>query len=671
MNKSRILALSGGALAILLLVIGGTWFWSVGSVAAEKLPAIRVQTVKGTTEFKTGDVWSVVADVQEIHTGNTVKTGADSEAQILWGDQGVTRLDENTELVIAEAPADGSGSESSVIRLKVNAGRVWNRMLKLLDVDSAMEVTTSDVVATVRGTSYGIIKQPTCTEAAVTESAVGVLATGASGEVLLTDDQWGSFGANDCKKPVRKLTKDDAWPAEQKVKDTKFDRDYMGAVRLRFDERAKQAGLAPAFLRSASERLHLTLASKEDRERLATAYAQRQLAFAVMNPANAKTSLANIRGLLPVMGDRAGLLRGELHIATTLLSRSRYPALRDDSAQLALPSALAEPSSLTELRLLRDVIVKNDAIDTRYRELVRIDEGVDDVLAGVSLLDGRTRVVADLMSRLDVIDVELDKLADTRLVSKSRAIRARLMVALGIPDVTVPVEPNPEDKPPIRINEPTLTQPVIKAPTTQPTQSGRVYQSLRLLPSPSAPIGGQTVTLKLFGIKSDGQSDELTAYTSFSLARLSDGSLQGNYLTPVFMGTITVNATYRDSVGSRTVSASVVHSAPKSATALQSVEIRFTGPTTVTCSASVPYKVYAIYASGVSKDVSISSTITVNDPKLLYPGDGKILTFCSGQQATGTVTARYTELGVTKTATASITVTPDVLNTTKPTYRIF
>src|SRR5688572_17510849 len=167
MNKSRILALGGGVIAILLLVIGGTWFWSVGSVAAEHLPSIRVQVVKGNVEYKTGDVWSVVKDVQEVHAGNMVKTGADSEAEILWGDQGVTRLDQNTELVIDDAPVDGSGAESSVIRLKVNAGRVWNRMLKLLDVDSAMEVRTSDVVATVRGTSYGIMKQPNCTEAAV------------------------------------------------------------------------------------------------------------------------------------------------------------------------------------------------------------------------------------------------------------------------------------------------------------------------------------------------------------------------------------------------------------------------------------------------------------------------------------------------------------------------
>jgi hypothetical protein len=673
MNKSRILALSGGALAILLLVIGGTWFWSVGSVAAEKLPAIRVQVVKGNVEYKTGDVWSVVKDVQEIHAGDMVKTSADSEAEILWGDQGVTRLDQATELEIADAPADGSGAASSVISLKLNTGRVWNRMLKLLDVDSAMEVRTSDVVATVRGTSYGIIKQPSCTEAAVTESVVGILATGAADETLLTDDQWGSFGPNDCKKPVRNLTEADIWPAEQKVKDTKFDRDYMGELRKRLDARADSIPAAPSFVRSASERLHLALASGDAREDLAAAYAKRELAAAVANPSNIKVSLANIRGLLPAMGPKAGLLRGELHIATTLLSRARYAGLRENISDLALPQALTESSSLSELRLLRDAIVNGDETDTRYRELVRIDEGVDDVLEGVDLTDGRTRVVADLMSRLDAIDVAIGEAGDDRLKNKSEAIRARLSVALGIPDITVPVEP--EDKPEIRINEPTLRNPVIKPPTNQPTtQTGRVYQSLTLLASPSAPISGQAVTLKLFGIKSDGQADELTSKASFSLARSSDGSLQGNVLTPVFIGTITIHASFSDTVGSRTVSANIVHSAAK-LTGLQSIEIRFTGPTTVTCSASLPYKVFAIYGDKTSKDVSISSTVTVSDSKLLFPGDGKILTFCSGQQASGTVTARYTEQGITKTSSAAITVTPDASTPSSPggryPYRIY
>jgi hypothetical protein len=57
--------------------------------------------------------------------------------------------------------------------------------------------------------------------------------------------------------------------------------------------------------------------------------------------------------------------------------------------------------------------------------------------------------------------------------------------------------------------------------------------------------------------------------------------------------------------------------------------------------------------------------MTVSDSKLLFPGDAKILTFCSGQQTTGSVTASYTEEGVTKTATVNITVIPDASTPSK------
>lgn len=681
MKKSRIIAVSGIVITLLLLMIGGAWFWSAGSVAAESLPLIRVQAVKGDVEYKTGDTWTVVQNEQEVHAGDRVKTGTDSEAQILWGDEGVTRIDPQTELVIDAAPTDGSGSQSAVIRLQVNAGRVWNRMLKLLDVDSAMEIRTSDVVATVRGTSYGINKLPGCTETVVAESVVSVTTASSTEETLIADNQTGIFGNADCSKPIRKLTSEDVWSAQEKGKDSQFDRDYMKSLRARFDARAKAAGSAPAWIRDASEGMHLAFASGADREQLASAYAKRQLALAVANPADAKKALARMRGLLPAMGQKAGLLRGELHIAATLLARSRYPALRDESARLPFSTKLSGDASLNELRLLRDTVVNNNTIDLRYRELVRIDEGVDDVLAGVNLADARTRIVADLMTRLDAVDTALGNQGDARLKAKSKAIRMRLSSALGIPEMTIPTITPPEEKPIIRIDEPSLQNPVIKSPVTPvpvpvpvqtpvqtPTQTQpvRIYQSLTLTPTPLAPVDGQVVTLKLFGMKSDGQSDDLTSQASFALVRASDGRLQGNLLTPIVVGTIAVSATYRDDIGTRTVLANVVHSVSKQVTAPQSIEIRFVGPTTVTCSSSLPYKVFAIYGSGVSRDVTISSSVTVSDQKLLFPGDGKILTFCAGVQATGIVTALYTEQGITRVTSASITVIPDPATPTVP-----
>ncbi|MCC7522526.1 FecR domain-containing protein, partial [Candidatus Uhrbacteria bacterium] len=262
MKYSRLLSSLAVIVVFGALVWGGAWFWSVGSVAAEYLPGIRIQVKSGTVELRKASetAFQTVQDVMEIQPGDTVKTGTASEAEILWGDLGVSRVAENSEVVIDDAPRDVSG-EGAVIRLKVNAGRVWNRMLKLLDLESSMQVQTSDVVATVRGTSYGIIKQPNCTEAAVTESVVGISADGSGSEVLLADNEWGSFGANDCKAPVRKLTPADEWPAQERLKDERFDRDYLAGLRSRFEARAEPIKNTPNWIVDTSEKLHLALAT--------------------------------------------------------------------------------------------------------------------------------------------------------------------------------------------------------------------------------------------------------------------------------------------------------------------------------------------------------------------------------------------------------------------------
>ncbi len=675
MNKSRILVLSAVAIAVALLGIGGAWFWSIGSVTSEQAPLIRMEVIRGNVEYKVGETWMTAQNLQEVHAGDMIKTGTDAEAQILWGDEGVTRVDQNTDLVINSAPTDISGGKNIGIHLQLNAGRIWNRMLKLLDVDSSIEVRTSDVVATVRGTTYGINKFSTCTEASVSESVVSIMAVGATEESLIADNETAGFGATDCSKPLRALTKDDTWQAEQKRKDTQFDRDELKTLRARFEARAKKGGAAPAWARDASEQAHLALASETDRQQLAIDYAKRQLALAMINPEYAKEALARIRLLLPIIGDRADALRGELHTIATLLARTR--------------SSASDSAWIDELRLLRDAVINNKEIDGQYRELIRIDETVDDLLGGTGLPGARTHIIANLMARLDAVDAKIGQQGDARLKAKSKAVRIRVSSILGLVEAPVPVpapiEIAPENKPIIRINEPSIQNPVLRPPTTNPKpaptpapapapapvtppQVVRDYETLSLVATPSVSIGSQTMKIKLFGTKADGQVDDLTSQSTFALANPTDGQLQGTIVMPILVGTITIHGSFRDAVGTRTVSTSITHSQPKQAITLQSIEIRLMSPTTVTCSASLPYKVFAIDGAGGEKDVTIFSTVSVSDQTLLFASNGSIMTFCAGQQTPGIVTAHYTELGVTKTASVTITVVPDPATPNKPSY---
>lgn len=650
MKYSRLASSLAVIVIVGALVWGGAWFWSVGSVAAEKLPAIRVQVKSGSVEHRSANTaeFQTVTDIREIQPGDTVKTGAASEAEILWGDLGVSRVAENSEVVIDDAPRDASG-EGAVIRLKVNAGRVWNRMLKLLDLESSMQVQTSDVVATVRGTSYGIIKQPNCTEAAVTESVVGISADGSASEVLLADNEWGSFGANDCKAPVRKLTPADEWPAQERLKDERFDRDYLAGLKSRYEQRVQSVKNTPGWIVDASERLHLALSTGEAKEELALDYARRHLAKAVVDP-GAKP-FATIKSRLQLAGAKSVLLRGELHATASLFNRTKFG-----------------PDAVTDLRGVRDVLAGQGESERIYLNLVRVDEGIDDYLFGSVEEGKRIELATALINRLEEAEADIAaKQLDPRLIKKSEAVRERLADAFGISPEGTDASADPSDKTEIRIDEPTLNLPQLKpapkpapAPTTAPTT--RLYQRLQLLASPSTVAVGQPVKLSLYGVKADGQAEEITSQAVFVLSNPSSGTLTSNIFTPSVEGTAGINAAFKDAQGSRTASASVTvkNQQQIQGVQLKSIAFQLTSPTTLACGGSIPFKIMGTYTDGTTKDVTIQSKFTVSDSKLLFAEQGKIMTFCpSTAEATGTVTASVTENGITKTATISVTVLRD------------
>ncbi len=58
------------------------------------------------------------------------------------------------EVVVRELAVDGDNHASTRITLAVTAGRVWSRVVKLLDRDASFSVQSSTVVATVRGTAF-------------------------------------------------------------------------------------------------------------------------------------------------------------------------------------------------------------------------------------------------------------------------------------------------------------------------------------------------------------------------------------------------------------------------------------------------------------------------------------------------------------------------------------
>ncbi len=656
MTQKRLVSSLAGAFVVLLVVVFFGWFWSLGSVHAGPPPIIQLEVVKPSVEWRraTEETWVTLTDPATILPGDRVRTGAEGEARIVWGDRGYTRIDPSSEIVIEDTPLDGELTPGASIGVRVESGRVWSRMLKLLDLDSSMEIKTSDVVATVRGTTFGIIKGAD-SEIAVAESVVEVASADGSTSTMVRDNQWGRFGNGAVMREMRDLRADDLWAQGNMRKDKEDDVKVFGAMREYMMERSKEMANAPRFLVDASERLHMRVSSVAEKPKMAAVYAERRLAGAMME--GREQDWKTFADYAKQAGPAKGALLGRVHRAVAL--QARQEGITKLSRERGMRRELADPSEANR----------------SYLDALGIDERIDDAILREQ--DRSLDRLASIREDLDIFDtriqnIEADAADKTGLIKKSEAMHKRLEYALALAQ-SAPLPPAPEPPAPDILQGtqiPDVAKPkpaVIKPPTTkpaptQPTQpTVTTYQRLSLLASPSIAEVGQSVRLTLYGITPEGRSDDLTARAVFSNALPADGSFSGNYFKPAKVGTIKLNASFTDQSGTRIATASISATAAKAPTAgsLQRISLAFTGPTTLPCNSRSPFKVIATYADGKTQDVTMLSKFTVSDSKIIMVSDGAVSTGCVGQQTTATMTASYTEGGVTKTASAVITLTPD------------
>jgi hypothetical protein len=650
MKNTRLMTGIGSALVVLLVVVFFGWFWSLGTVHAGPPPVIQLEVVKPGVEWRraTEEQWTALTESVVILPGDRVRTSADGEARVLWGDRGYTRVDSASEIVIEETPLDGTLTPGASISVRVESGRVWSRMLKLLDLDSSMEVKTSDVVATVRGTTFGIIKREE-SEVAVAESVVEVAAPDFSASTMVRDNQWGKFGQGAVMREMRDLRPDDTWAQGHMRKDKEDDVKVFGAMREYMNERGSMP-VAPRFLVEASERLHLRTASAEAAPKLAALYAERRMARAM--EAKQEGDWKAVAEYAKQAGPAKGALLGRMHVMVALQARQNGIA------------------GLSRERGLRRELSDAKESARAYLDALGIDERIDDAILREE--DRTPERLAPIREDLEIFETRITNIEaseDERagLTKKAEAMRKRLEYALALSQGTP--APLPEDLPaeppqqgtqiPDPVKRPT---PVIKPPTTNPTPTSQpttpsVYNRLSLLASPSILELGQAARLTLFGITADGRSEDITSRASFISA---NGTVSGNMFTPNKTGTAVVNATYTDSMGARIASASVTVNPRKAQTAaLTGLSISFTGATTLPCNGRSPFKVMATYSDGRTQDVTMLSRFSVSDSKILFVSDGVAQTFCAAQKTSATLTATYTENQVVKSASAVITLDPE------------
>ena len=379
----------GVALAAVVLIGSGIWFWSLGSPRPEDQgTSVHLAEVRGTVEVQSASStdWRAATEGEEVQVGETLRTGDSSSANIEWGDRGESRLEAQTQLTVSAIPNDPLATSQVVIRLRLSSGRVWSRLLKVFDLQSVFSVETNGVVATTRGTTFGVEASSSGTRVAVTESVVAVSVGTASSSTLVRDNQMTTVTAKRTASGVQIIPLDDTWVQQNTLKDAAYDAALRTSIRARFNARIPQA---PEFLVEWSEQLHLAFAPRSAQDEVRLTMFEYQLARLLQDPSHVD-QMPNTNGW------EYGNLVGDTSIAQALRS-VRFAIF------LTAPGsgAAATPSIVDVLRRVRgDLLVQAAAADgmssteaTSYAGALDLDDRIDALAASFQLQPDDVRQV--------------------------------------------------------------------------------------------------------------------------------------------------------------------------------------------------------------------------------------------------------------------------------------
>lgn len=622
-----------------LFLVGAVW--SLGAGASEDVPLIRIEKVTAPVEIKhPGEAsWTALDATTAVQIGDEIRTGSGGKAKIRWGDRGETRLDADTELTIEAAPMNANATTKALVQLKLTTGRVWSRVLKLLDMDSGFEVKTQAVVATVRGTAFGVASTPVDDQLAVTESVVNVASSRGGSSMMLPEGMWGSFNASGTPNMVRELTPADAWPRENKIEDEKFDEELRKEIEARFQ---KQLSNAPEWLVSASERLHLALAPADAESDLLAKYIGRDIARAAHDPSRAKTVLQDQDAWLQLKGTGK----------ESVLRDIRFALFLQEPRVGFTPSA----NLVTVLQDLRTRILSTTSASGKYAIALNVDDRIDALLNPPSPLGSEEKkqrgetLLSEIASWREgvSIDTGLSVEERTALESKADALRARLIEngLVGAGATTTPViieEPKPTTLKDVPLNpSPTSANNAVPSTTTPivTDSSSCSFRSFVAMATPNANVHvGEPVKLSLTGLCVDGSVVDVTTQAAWSFGSANDGSFEGSVFVPAHDGLITLFAAYvHDGI---TGSAKTTISVSRSPRQLVSISVGATGPITLATGQSAPLTATAFYSDGSTSDVVYQCIWTSSDSRLAFVSGQRVYAGTGSGQVT--ISCAYTE----------------------------
>lgn len=523
-------------LILLLAVVGiGYWFWSLAAIHPLTTSAVELSVLQSGVQVKApgSDKWQDVTAEMRIEQGWSIKTNESGLAVVRFYHQGETRLDRNSEMVITQAISD----PKQKVEVTLNAGRVWSRVLRLLDIDSSYKVRTSEVVAMVRGTAFGVEKNSSGTIAVtVGESAVTVAPLSkpygpakAVGEG--TVNVFSTAGASVSERSLTDEDRSGGWYVSNDMADQAF---VKNEIERRTNELKQLDGPRPDSplngIASLSERVHLALANDTTKNVLLEQYLSRRLYHLIELVQAGKTGLAS-QEYTRIENDIQAQLDSKDKNANTDYIRSavlRIAFLMDQ----ANPDDALYPFKQRTERLFESLSSDSElshfysrmiSFDSRLEEAVRLIDkksfnDAQTTLDGVK--SGIENVRRDSTSLLPTLTDEYRSAFEGKMSAlevRQRALQTKLdavMHPIAQPNVTS-----------------TLMIPE-GASTSTDTGLDQSFVSLIVTASQNKIDIGQRVKLTVKGKQKDGTEKDITAFAMFTSMQYA-GKLNG----PSYIGT--------------------------------------------------------------------------------------------------------------------------------------
>ncbi len=687
----------GVSIVVLALVGGLWWFWSLGNLPEETAPKTRLAIGQGSvfvTKAESGNE-EQGASGMELGAGDTVRTGPSSVASVVADDRADIRLDENTTVKLEKN--DYPWSLGLAMRVHLQAGRVWSRLLKLVDADQNFEAVTDDTVATVRGTALGLVRRNGNDRVVVDHG--GLVVRRDDGDRIVVGGQWldasaeGRLTNGDMSSST---WRDDPWVAKQREADAKFE---LAASKIMAQNAAAGEGLSPDewlyTLQSWSESWHLKTAGK-DAPNLYGRYFGRRLyqvrdlvlrgksglAYHVLTEtedefgrlssgpdgqAYRKAARASVGRMVLSMSDVKP--EDALYKIKMRLEDLQVKVWSDDALQELYARSLGTDSRLDEAERLEcknsaDADRLGLAKDAAEQSLKRVQSD-----AGKAQLDARRKSVLDdkwevERARLTVLEQRIKDCVAPVITSTTTLPTATSTTATTTADVP-PTATSTITSPSGQTSDKTAP-PATNGATGQQTDGQTMGQTqppagtqtaslgltrIELFAQPNPANVGNKVTLYVKGYLADGSTLDVTSKATFAESG-GLGALNGSTYLPSKSGSATLMATVLD--GTQTLRASVSLQVGQVLNVLSGLRLSMANGTTVYVGQSRSLTATAVYSSGYTQNVTMSVKFTADGTAGTVSGS----TFTADKQITGqvTVSASYTEGGVTKTADLPINV---------------